>query len=126
MQAAWRDNHERSIAQPVRRRTEYCLLEPGPGDVQDRGRAGQVGSGARAGEAPQGEAREVGRAHGIVSAARCQQPDPAVAADEDLQCAIDVDNLDKLAVVQAARAGLRSPLRCGSEPPSLVSGARGP
>src|SRR5579872_6430459 len=75
--------------------SEQRLLKPGPSRRQNGQRAVQVVIGPTAGDAAQGEAGEVRGAPGIVGTPGRELPYLARAADEWIQVAVDLDDLDQ-------------------------------
>ena len=87
---------------------EKGLLESGSGGGQDGQGAVRVVARTAAGQAAEGKAGEVRGPDGVADAARRELPDPAGSAGQDVQSAVDVDDLDQLggteAVEQVRRA----------------------
>ncbi len=96
MHFARRDHDEGPVAQVAGGRAEDRILEFRPGRLENGQRAVQAVPGPVAGQAAQGKSGELGRADGILGAARRELPHLSVPAAQHVQGAVDVDDLDQL------------------------------
>ena len=96
VQLARRNDHDGGITELPGRRAEDRVLQLRPDRVQDGPCAVRVGPGPPAGQPAQRERREVGGADRVLGAAGRELPHPPSPADEHVQRAVDVDDLDKL------------------------------
>jgi hypothetical protein len=90
------DDHDWSVAQVTGGPAEERILQLRADRLQDAQRAVQVVSGAAAGQTAQGEAGEISGADGVLGPARYEVPYPSGSTGQDMQVAVEVDDLDQL------------------------------
>jgi hypothetical protein len=93
MQAAGRNDDNRTLAERRCGRTEGRTLEFQTGPVEDRCRTVDVIGGAIPSEAPKRKPRKVSGADDLRSAAGRELANAPGSGQEYLQCAIDIDDL---------------------------------
>src|SRR5262249_33658071 len=90
-----RDDHDGPVAQVTGGRAKDRVLEVWSGRLEDSQCAVRVIAGPAVGQAAQGEAGEFSGADGVLGAAGRDLPPLPRSADEYVQDAVDVDDLDK-------------------------------
>jgi hypothetical protein len=103
VQPRGRNDDDGPVAQVPDGRADERGLEPGSRGRQDGLRAGRVIPGPAAGKAAQGEAREVRGPDGVGGPAGRELPYPARPAQEYLQVAADLGDLDQLGLAELGR-----------------------
>jgi hypothetical protein len=98
-----RHDDDGPVAQVADGRAEKGLLEPGARGGQDGQGAVRVVARPDAGQAAEGKAGEVRGPDGVAEAARRELPDPAGSAGQDVQSAVNVDDLDQLGGAEAVK-----------------------
>jgi hypothetical protein len=96
MQLARRDYHDRSVAYVPARGAKERILKFRADRFQDGQRAVQVVARPAAGQVAQGKAREASGPGGVRDVTRRELPYPPCPADQDVQDAVDIHDLDQL------------------------------
>ena len=122
VQLAGRDDDDRPVAQMPDGRSEQRMLECRSRLVQHGQRAGRVGAGPAAGQAAQGETSEIRGLQGVAGLARRELPYAARSADQDMQVAVDVDDLDQLGRAELVEQVGRAERSAG--PPPVTPGSQ--
>ena len=103
MERPGRDDDDGPVAQMADGRAEKGLLQPGSRRGQDGQGAARVVVRPAAGQAAQGKAGEVPGPDGVADAARLELPYPAIPAGQDVQPAVDGDDLDQNGGTEAVK-----------------------
>jgi len=105
VQPAGRHDDHGFLAQVTCGRAEDRVLQIRPGRLQDGQRAVRVVPGPAAGQAAQAEPGELRGADGVLGPAGGELPYPPRPADQHLQDAVDLGDLDQPAVAEPIQQG---------------------